>query len=57
MWNEFQQQHFNLQAMLFVTIQDGSALGSISAQAFKGYKGLLLVIKCIYLLPTYLHFI
>jgi hypothetical protein len=25
--------------MLFVTIQDGPALGSISGQAFKGYKG------------------
>jgi hypothetical protein len=24
---------------LFVTIQDGPALGSISEQAFKGYKG------------------
>jgi hypothetical protein len=39
MWNEFQHQHFNLPAMLFVTIQDGPALGSISGQAFKGYKG------------------
>jgi hypothetical protein len=25
--------------MLFITIQDGHALGSISGQAFKGYKG------------------
>jgi hypothetical protein len=39
MWDEFQQQHFNLQAMLFVTIQDGHALDSIAGQAFKGYKG------------------
>jgi hypothetical protein len=39
MWDEFQHQYFNLRAMLFVTIQDGSALGSISGQAFKGYKG------------------
>jgi hypothetical protein len=38
-WDEFQQQHFNLRAMLFITIQDGPALGSISRQAFKGYKG------------------
>jgi hypothetical protein len=38
MWDEFQQQHFNLRAMLFVTIQDGPALGSISGQSFKGYK-------------------
>jgi hypothetical protein len=38
MWGKFQHQHFNLRAMLFVTIQDGSALGSISRQAFKGYK-------------------
>jgi hypothetical protein len=39
MWDEFQQQHFNLRAMLFVTTQDGPALGSILGQAFKGYKG------------------
>jgi hypothetical protein len=39
MWDEFQQQHFNLRAILFVTIQDEPALGSISVQAFKGYKG------------------
>jgi hypothetical protein len=39
MWDEFQQQHFNLWAMLFITIQDGLALGSILGQAFKGYKG------------------
>jgi hypothetical protein len=38
-WVEFQQQYFNIRAMLFVTIQDGPALGSISGQAFKGYKG------------------
>jgi hypothetical protein len=39
MWDEFQQQHFNLRAMLFVTIQDGTALNSILGQAFKVYKG------------------
>jgi hypothetical protein len=39
MWHEFQQQHFNLRAMLFVTIQDRPALGSILGQAFKGYRG------------------
>jgi hypothetical protein len=39
MWDEFQQQYFTLRAMLFVTIQDGPTLGSISGQAFKGYKG------------------
>jgi hypothetical protein len=38
MWDEFQQQHFNLRAMLFVTIQHGPSLGSILGQAFKGYK-------------------
>jgi hypothetical protein len=38
MWDEFQNQ-YNLQAMLFITIQDESTLGSISGQAFKGYKG------------------
>jgi hypothetical protein len=39
MWDEFQQQYFNLRAMLFTTIQDGPALDSISRQTFKGYKG------------------
>jgi hypothetical protein len=38
-WDEFQQQYFNLWAILFVTIQDGPTLGSILGQAFKGYKG------------------
>jgi hypothetical protein len=38
MCDEFQQQHFNLRAMLFVTIQDAPALDSISGQAFKCYK-------------------
>jgi hypothetical protein len=33
MWDEFQHQYFNLRAMLFVTIQDGPALGSILGQA------------------------
>jgi hypothetical protein len=31
-WDEFLQQHFNLQAMLFVTIQDGPAPGNILGQ-------------------------
>jgi hypothetical protein len=39
MWDEFQQQHFNLRAMLFIIVQDGPALSSISGEAFKGYKG------------------
>jgi hypothetical protein len=39
MWDEFQRQHFNLRSMSFITIQDGSALGCFSRQAFKGYKG------------------
>jgi hypothetical protein len=30
MWDEFQQQYFNLRAMLFIRIQDEPALGSIS---------------------------
>jgi hypothetical protein len=37
MCDEFHQQHFNLRAMLFVTIQDVPALSSISGEAFKGY--------------------
>jgi hypothetical protein len=39
MWDEFQHQHFNLRGMLFIIIQDGPSLGSISGQVFKGYKG------------------
>jgi hypothetical protein len=39
MWDEFQQQYFNLRAMLFIRIQDEPALGSILGQAFKSYKG------------------
>jgi hypothetical protein len=39
MWDEFQQQHFNLRTMLFITIKDGPALDSISGQSFKCYKG------------------
>jgi hypothetical protein len=39
MWDECQQQHFNLRAMLLVIIQDGPALRSILGQAFRGYKG------------------
>jgi hypothetical protein len=39
MWDEFQQQHFNIRAMFFVTIQDGPTLGSILGQAFRGYIG------------------
>jgi hypothetical protein len=39
MWDEFQQQHFHLRAMLFITIQDRPTLSSISRQVFKGYKG------------------
>jgi hypothetical protein len=38
-WDEFQQQHFNLRAILFIIIQDRSSLGSISGQVFKGYNG------------------
>jgi hypothetical protein len=30
MWDEFRQQRFNLRAILFVIIQDGPSLGSIS---------------------------
>jgi hypothetical protein len=37
MWDEFQQQYFNLRVMLFVTIQDGHVVGSILGQAFKVY--------------------
>jgi hypothetical protein len=38
-WDEQERGYFNLCAMLFITIQDGLALGSILGQVFKGYNG------------------
>jgi hypothetical protein len=38
-WEEHEHEYFNLQAMLFVMIQGGPALGSIFGQVFKGYNG------------------
>jgi hypothetical protein len=29
-WDEHEREYFNLQTMLFITIQDGPAIGSIS---------------------------
>jgi hypothetical protein len=37
MWDEFQQQHFNLRAMLFITIQDGPTLGCDRTTSGRGF--------------------
>jgi hypothetical protein len=38
MWDEYRQENFNLRAMLFVTINDWSALSNLSGQTNKGYR-------------------
>src|SRR6266542_713451 len=38
-WDEDKRETFTLRAMLFVTIQDLPALGSLSGQAVKGFNG------------------
>ena len=37
-WDEYKQEHFDLRAMLFVTINDWSALSNLSGQTNKGYN-------------------
>nr|AAX96557.1 transposon protein, putative, CACTA, En/Spm sub-class [Oryza sativa Japonica Group]ABA93243.2 transposon protein, putative, CACTA, En/Spm sub-class [Oryza sativa Japonica Group] len=37
-WDEDKQEEFNLQALLFVTINDWPALSNLSGQSNKGYK-------------------
>nr|AAK52569.1 Putative Tam1 transposon protein TNP2 [Oryza sativa Japonica Group] len=37
-WDEDKQEEFNLRALLFVTINDWSALSNLSGQSNKGYK-------------------
>ena len=38
MWNEYKQEDFNLQVLLFVTINDWPALSNLSGQSNKGYR-------------------
>ena len=38
MWDEYKQHEFDLRALLFVTINDWSALTNISGQSNKGYN-------------------
>jgi len=37
-WDEYKQEHFDLRALLFVTINDWSALSNLSGQSNKGYN-------------------
>jgi hypothetical protein len=37
-WHEYKQEHFDLQAMLFITINDWPALSNLLGQTNKGYK-------------------
>ena len=36
-WDAYKLENFTLRAMLFITIQDWPALGSLSSQTVKGY--------------------
>ena len=38
MWDEYKQEHFDLRALLFVTINDWPALSNLSGQTNKGYN-------------------
>jgi len=38
MWYEYNQEHFDLRALLFVTINDWPALSNLSGQTNKGYN-------------------
>jgi hypothetical protein len=37
-WDEYKQEHFDLQALLFMTINDWSALSNLLRQSNKGYN-------------------
>jgi hypothetical protein len=37
-WDEYKQETFNFRALLFVTINDWPALGTLSGQLNKGYQ-------------------
>ena len=38
MWDEHKQEHFDLRALLFITINDWPALSNLSGQSNKGYN-------------------
>ena len=38
MWDEHKQEHFDLRALLFVTINDWPALSNLLGQSNKGYN-------------------
>ena len=37
-WDEYKQEHFDLRALLFVTINDWPTLSNLSGQSNKGYN-------------------
>ena len=37
-WDEYKKEHFDLRALLFVTINDWPALSNLSGQSNKGYN-------------------
>jgi hypothetical protein len=37
-WDEYKHEHFDLRALLFVTINDRLALSNLSGQSNKGYN-------------------
>jgi hypothetical protein len=37
-WDEYKQEHFDLRALLFITINDWPALSNLSGQSNKGYN-------------------
>ena len=37
-WDEYKQEHFDLHALLFITINDWPALSNLSGQSNKGYN-------------------
>ena len=37
-WDEYKEEHFDLRALLFVTINDWPALSNLSGQSNKGYN-------------------
>ena len=43
MWDEVKQKQFNLQALLFVTINDWPAVSNLSEQSNTGYKACTLL--------------
>jgi hypothetical protein len=46
-WDEDKQENFNLQALLFITINDWPALSNLSGHSNKGYRACT---HCLFLL-------